>query len=229
MRILVVEDEHKLAHLITRGLQQEGFAVDCEHDGTSGLAAAMATEYDCIVLDLMLPRQSGLEVLAALRAGGKNTPILILTALDAVQSRVAGLQAGADDYLGKPFAFEELVARVRALLRRAPLTPLAVQSFGDIVLTQETNTLTVGAKSVTLTVREFALLEYLLHTAPRTVSKDELIEHVWSFEDDILPNTVEVYVGYLRKKLREAKIDQITVSTERGIGYRIVYETTAPR
>jgi DNA-binding response OmpR family regulator len=215
MRVLVVDDERGLVAALRRGLTAEGFAVDAAHDGETGLAMAADRDYDAIVLDVMLPRRSGYEVVAALRADGISTPVLLLSAKDGEHDVADGLDVGADDYLTKPFSFVVLVARLRALLRRpADLRP-AVLTSGDLVLDPATRTVTRAGVPVDLTARETALLEYLMRQQGRVVGKVELRDHVWDGpgEDG---NVVEVYVGYLRRKLgRDA------VLTVRGAGYRV--------
>jgi DNA-binding response OmpR family regulator len=215
MRVLVVDDERGLVAALRRGLTAEGFAVDAAHDGETGLAMAADRDYDAIVLDVMLPRRSGYDVVAALRADGVSTPVLLLSAKDGEHDVADGLDVGADDYLTKPFSFVVLVARLRALLRRpADLRP-AVLTSGDLVLDPAARTVTRAGRPVDLTARELALLEYLMRQQGRVVGKVELRDHVWDGpgEDG---NVVEVYVGYLRRKLgRDA------VLTVRGAGYRV--------
>jgi DNA-binding response OmpR family regulator len=221
MRILVVEDEHKIANSIKRGFEQETWATDVAYDGEEGYDMASSEDYDVIVLDLMLPKMDGLQICKKLRASEIHTPILILTARGEVADRVGGLNTGADDYLVKPFAFEELLARVKALARR----PVEVKSLklkvvtpGNKSLELDTNTFEVkkAGKSVELSRKEFALLEYLMRNTGRVVSKENIIAHVWDYESDILPNTVEVFVGYLRDK-----IGNDVIKTVRGFGYKI--------
>ena len=221
MRILVVEDEPKIASAIKRGLEQESFSVDVVEDGDSGLSYGQSGDYDAIVLDWMLPGSiDGKTVCEQLRADGVKTPILMLTARDSVGAKVAGLNGGADDYLAKPFSFDELVARIHALLRRPAEVSATKLVAGKLSLEPATKTVQYGTKPVKLTAKEFSLLEYLLRNKGRVISKDELITHVWSDDDDILPNTVEVYVGYLRNKIdRPFKTEM--VQTVRGFGYKI--------
>lgn len=217
MRILLVEDEVKLGRAIKRGLEQEGYAVDLLHTAEEGQAYAETEEYDVIVLDRMLPGdQDGLDICRKLRQSGNKTPVLMLTARDAVRDRVQGLTDGADDYLIKPFSFEELLARIRALHRR-PQDILATElQFGNVSVNTRHKSVTVGGQEVRLSKKEYALLEYLAHHAGQTVSKEQIISHVWNFDADILPNTVEVFVGNLRKKLGDSQIETI-----RGFGYRL--------
>lgn len=223
MRILVVEDEHKIANAIRKGLQQESFAVDVVYDADDGLASARADEYDLIILDRMLPGEiDGIGVCKELRAEGNHTPILMLTAKGAIRDRVVGLDAGADDYLVKPFAFEELLARVRALLRR-PQDSLGVTlEVGDLMLDTATYEVKRGATIIELSQREFALLEYLMRNKGRTLSKEMIIQHVWSYDADVLFNTVEVYIGYLRNKIdRPFRDAPQLLKTVRGFGYKL--------
>lgn len=223
MRILVVEDEHKIANAIRKGLQQESFAVDVVYDADDGLASARADEYDVIILDRMLPGGlDGIGVCKALREEGNHTPILMLTAKGAIRDRVVGLDAGADDYLVKPFAFEELLARVRALLRR-PQDSLGVTlEVGDLTLDTATYDVRRSGTIIELSQREFALLEYLMRNKGRTLSKEMIIQHVWSYDADVLFNTVEVYIGYLRNKIdRPFRDSPQLLKTVRGFGYKL--------
>ncbi|WP_147794159.1 response regulator transcription factor [Cellulomonas sp. Y8] len=215
MRVLVVDDERGLVDALRRGLTAEGFAVDVAYDGAAGLDLATDRDYDAIVLDVMLPRRNGYDVVTGLRAAGVTTPVLLLSAKDGEHDVADGLDVGADDYLTKPFSFVVLVARIRALLRRPPQVRPAVLAVGDLVLDPAARTVTRGGEQVDLTARELALLEYLMRHADRVVGKVELRDHVWDGpgEDG---NVVEVYVGYLRRKLgREA------IATVRGAGYRV--------
>lgn len=222
MRILVIEDEHKIAHAVKQGLEQESFAVDVEYDGDSGLAAAEAETYDLIILDRMLPGNlEGLDVCRELRAHKNHTPILLLTAKDEVRDRVDGLNAGADDYLPKPFAFVELLARVRALLRRPHDTTGMVLEYRDLQLDTVSYAVKRQGKLISLSRKEFALLEYLLRNAEKVLSKDAIMRHVWDFDADILPNTVEVYIGYLRTKIDKPFKSGPLIHTVRGYGYRL--------
>jgi len=221
MKVLIVEDEHKIANAVKRGLEQEGYAVDISYDGDEGLATARTGEYDVIVLDRMLPgKLEGLEICKTLRAEDIHIPILLLTAKDQVRDRVAGLNAGADDYLVKPFAFEELLARIRVLLRRPSGSSGPVLKVQDLSLNPVTFEVQRSKRSIRLSKREFALLEYLMRNAGRTLSKDNIISHVWDFDADILPNTVEVYMGYLRRKI-DKPFKRPLVQTLRGFGYKL--------
>jgi DNA-binding response OmpR family regulator len=223
MRILLIEDEHKLAAAIKRGLEQERFAVDIEYDADSGLGAALSESYDVMIIDRMLPgSMEGLDIIAQVRKADIHTPIIILTAKDQVRDRVAGLNSGADDYLVKPFSFEELLARVRALLRRPPTAGDNVISVGDLSLDTITFEVKRSGRNINLSAKEFSLLEYLMRNAGQVLSKDKIISHVWDFDTDILPNTVEVYIGYLRGKIdRPFKNKPEMIHTLRGFGYRL--------
>src|SRR5688572_17782875 len=220
MRVLVVEDERKIALAIKKGLEQETFAVDVCPDGDEGLRFALDEPYDVIILDRMLPGLDGVAVCKELRAAGNQTPVLFLTAKDKVRDRVDGLNAGADDYLVKPFAFEELLARVRALLRRPNHTVSPVLICEDLSLNTQTFEVARAGRDLQLTQREFALLEYLLRNKQRIVTKDTIIAHVWDYDADILPNTVEVYMGYLRNKI-DKPFKKPLIHTVRGFGYRL--------
>ena len=224
MRILVVEDEHKIANAIKKGLEQSAYAVDVAYDGTDGHALAITEPYDAIILDRMLPGIDGITLLRKLRNAKIHTPVLLLTAKDRVLDRAEGLNAGADDYLVKPFAFVELIARVRALLRRPPQTTDTALEYQDLLLDPQKMTVQRAGKSIDLTSKEFALLEYFMRHPERTLSKEALMQHVWDYDADILPNTVEVYVGYLRNKIdKPFKLELI--HTKRGFGY--VFGATA--
>jgi len=221
MRILVVEDEHKIANAIKRGLEQESYAVDVCYDADSGLSGVLADDYDVVILDRMLPgSMDGVGVCKEIRAAGNHTPILFLTAKDQVRDRVAGLDAGADDYLVKPFAFEELLARIRALLRRPHETENTILEVDDLVLDPAAFMVSRAGMQISLSRREFALLEYLMRNQNRVLSKDAIMSHVWDFDADILPNTVEVYMGYLRNKIEKPfRSSKPLIHTQRGFGY----------
>lgn len=222
MKILVIEDEPKIAEAIKKGLQQEHFAVDVEHDSDDGLAAILNDEYDAIVLDRMLPGTlDGIDICERLRAENISTPVLMLTAKDKVSDRVEGLNAGADDYLIKPFSFDELLARVHALLRRPKDTTGTSLVLADLTLNTTTYEVIRAGKPINLSNKEYALLEYLLRNAGQVLSKTNIISHVWNFDADILPNTVEVYIRYLRNKVdKPFKAPQL-IHTVRGFGYKI--------
>ena len=221
MKILVVEDEVKLGRAIKAGLEQDGYAVDLLHTADDGLAYAETENYDVIMLDRMLPGgRDGLEICAAIRASGNSTPVLMLTAKGELADKVYGLDKGADDYLVKPFEFDELLARIRALVRR-PKQAVGVQiDVGDLRIDTAAKQVQVHGKSVKLSKKEYALLEYLAHHTGQVSSKDQLIEHVWDFDADILPNTVEVFILSLRKKIDPPNGPSF-IETVRGFGYRL--------
>ncbi|WP_327045998.1 response regulator transcription factor [Microbispora sp. NBC_01189] len=219
MRVLVVEDERRMAVALRRGLQAEGFAVDLAHDGTEGLHLARAGDYDVVVLDIMLPGMSGYNVCKQLRAEENWVPILMLSAKDGEYDMADGLDLGADDYLTKPFSYVVLVARIRALLRRGGGRRPAVLRAGDLSLDPAVRLVTRGDTPVELTPREFALLEYLMRRPGEVVSKPEILEHVWDTYDTD-PNVVEVYVGYLRRKI-DVPFGRTALQTVRGAGYRL--------
>lgn len=222
MRILVVEDEHKIAGAIKRGLEQEAYAVDVAYDADEGLSSGLTAEYDLIVLDRMLPGiVEGVDICRELRANGIHVPILMLTAKDGVSDRVAGLNSGADDYLVKPFAFEELLARIRALLRRPQETKGTELAIDDLVLNTVTYEVTRAGRPISLSSKEYALLEYLLRNQNRVLTKDNIISHVWNYDADVLPNTVEVYMGYLRTKIDKPFRGPNLIQTVRGFGYKL--------
>ncbi len=224
MKILVIEDELKLANALSRGLKQENYAVDVANNGNIGLSMALHDEYDLMIIDRMLPGKEGLEIVKEVREKDIKTPIIILTAKGQIRNRVEGLDAGADDYMVKPFSFEELLARIRALLRRPAETSDNILQVGD--LTMDTSKLEVrrGKKRIKLTSTEYALLEYLMRNEGRTLSKDKIIGHVWDFDADILPNTVEAYIGSLRRKIDKPFAGPELIHTLRGFGYRLELE-----
>ena len=219
MRILVVEDEPKMAGLLKRGLEEEGYAVDVAATGSDAIWAATENPYDAILLDLMLPDMNGFEVCRRLRAGGRWAPVLMLTARTAVADRVAGLDAGADDYLTKPFSFSELFARVRALVRRGSTERPAVLEVGDLALDPAARRVTRGDVAVELTAKEFALLEYFMRRPGEVLTRSRIIEHVWDFGYDGDSNVVDVYVRYLREKI-DRPFRRYSIETVRGSGYR---------
>lgn len=217
MRILVVEDEERLAQSIKKGLTQESFLVDLALDGEEGLDLALSEEYGVILLDLMLPKITGWEVCRQLREKNISTPVLMLTARGEVRDKVDGLNLGADDYLAKPFDFEELVARINALGRRPKTTLNPVLKVSDIELDMVNCSVKVSSKDVGLSKKEFALLKYFLINKNKLLTKDQIMDNVWDFDADILPNTVEVYMGYLRKKIGSKYFQ-----TKRGFGYKFI-------
>jgi len=222
MRILIVEDDHKIAGALKKGFEQESFAVDISYDGQDGFGQASTIEYDVIILDRMLPELDGMDVCRRLRGEKNKTPILMLTAKDKVSDRVEGLNCGADDYLVKPFAFEELLARVRALLRRPLKVADDIIRVNDLMLDTLQFVVTRGNKKINLSTKEFALLEYLMRNKDRILTKDNIISHVWDYDADILPNTVEVFIGYLRGKIDKPFKNRPTlIKTVRGFGYKI--------
>lgn len=223
MRILVVEDEHKIAQAVKKGLELKGFAVDMVHDGDSGLSHALDPDYDLVVLDRMLPGTiDGVGICQAMREGNVSTPILMLTARGTIGDRVEGLNSGADDYLVKPFSFDELTARVKALLRRPKEQVGTTLHVGDLTMDSITYSVKRGNTDIKLSHKEFALLEYLMHHSGQVITKNMIINHVWSQEADILPNTIEVYIGYLRNKIdRPFSKSQPLLHTLRGFGYKL--------
>ncbi len=226
MRILVIEDDYKIANAIKKGLEQESFAVDVSPDGQDGLGQALTIEYDLIILDRMLPEIDGIQICRALRDKKYKTPILILTAKDKIKDRVEGLNAGADDYLVKPFAFEEFLARIRALLRRPQKISDNVLKIEDLTLDTINFEVKRGNKKINLSTKEFALLEYLMRNPNRILTKDNIIAHVWDYDADILPNTVEVFIGYLRNKIDKPFKNKLRlITTARGFGYMINSKT----
>ena len=218
MRILIVEDEHRIAGFLARGLDEEGFTVEVRGDGETGLDAALSTELDLIVLDLMLPGLDGMEFLRTYRTRGGTAPVLVLTARDSLDDKVDGFEAGADDYLTKPFAFEELLARVRALTRRRALRPTPVFDFAGVSLDPVSRSVTRNGRPIELSPREFALLSYFLRHPETALSRTRLFESVWASRYDGISNVVDVYVNYLRRKLEERGEPRL-IHTLRGHGY----------
>jgi len=220
MRILVVEDEPKIARFIKKGLTEEGYAVDVARDGEEALAFARAAPYDLIVLDLMLPKIDGITVCRKLRKDDIEVSLLILTAKDSIEDRVLGLDAGADDYLVKPFAFAELLARIRALLRRPQAMSSNVLQVGDLVLDVQKHRVERGGVQVELTSRELSLLEYMMRNPCQVLTRTQIMEHVWNYDFYAGSNVVDVYIRYLRKKIDEGHDDKL-IKTMSGVGYSI--------
>ncbi len=220
MRILIVEDEPGVAQFCRQGLTEAGHAVDVARDGQEGLGYALAVEYDAIVLDIMLPKMNGLEVLREIRRQRIKSPVLLLTARDGVDDRVRGLDSGADDYLVKPFAFPELLARIRALLRRPPLQAGTVLQIADLEMDTATHGVRRAGKAIELSPREFSLLELLLRHPGQVLTRTQIVEHVWNFNFYSDTNVVDVYVGYLRRKI-DRDFAPPLIHTIRGVGYRL--------
>ncbi len=221
MRVLVIEDDHKIANALKKALEQDKYAVDVSYDGDDGYAMATTEPYDVAIIDRMIPGEyDGLKIVQAMRQAKIHTPVILLTALGSIRDRTKGLDSGADDYLVKPFALEELLARVRALIRRPAEQQSSILQYKD--LSMDTNNFVVkrADKTINLTSREFSLLEYLMRNPERTVTKDAIISHVWNYDADILPNTVEVYIKYLRAKI-DAPFKTNLIHTIRGFGYRL--------
>jgi len=221
MRVLIVEDEHKIARALKKALEQETYAVDITYDGDEGYAMATTEPYDLAIIDRMIPGEyDGLGIVKGMREAKVHTPVLFLSALGSVAERTIGLDAGADDYLVKPFALEELLARVRALMRRPTEQQATVLTAGDLSLNTVTYSVERAGKPIALTSKEFALLEYLLRNPGRPLSKEIIISHVWDYDADILPNTVEVYIKYLRNKV-DQPFKTALIHTVRGFGYKL--------
>lgn len=221
MRILVVEDEVKIANALARALRAQGYAVDVEHDSDGGYAMASTEPYDVLILDRLMPGSyDGVTLIRRLREESIETPTLLLTALGSTEQKTEGLDAGADDYLTKPFSIDELLARVRALLRRPVSQQDTILHAGRISLNTSTHEATFDDSPIELTVKELGLLEYLMRNEGRPLSKDQIISHVWDFDADILPNTVEVYIKYLRNKIDD-RFNVHYIKTVRGVGYKL--------
>ncbi|HKK01736.1 MAG TPA: response regulator transcription factor [Desulfuromonadales bacterium] len=218
MRILVVEDEKKVASFIKRGLEEENFSVDVAHDGEEGLQMGESNPYDLILMDIMLPKMDGLSVIKELRKKEINTPMLCLTAKDAVEDIVSGLNSGSDDYLTKPFAFAELLARVRALVRRGAKDRGAEIHFADLRLDPVSHKVWRSNKEIELTAKEYALLEYFIRNPNQVLTRTMIAEHVWDYSFDSFTNIIDVYVNYLRKKI-DRDFDKKLIHTVRGVGY----------
>lgn len=220
MRILVVDDDRRLCSIVKRGLVEEAYLVDITYDGEEGEYFAEVNSYDLIILDIMMPKKDGIEVCQELRAKNINTPILMLTARDAVEDRVKGLDAGADDYLVKPFAFNELLARVRALLRREGTTRSPELRVGDLVLNTLTREVWLGQKAIELTTKEYVILEYFMRHPNVVVTRRMLEEHAWDYDFDSLSNLIDVYIRRLRRKI-DTEGGRSVIQTVRGAGYRL--------
>jgi len=218
MRILIIEDEKKVAGFLKNGLKEEGYAVDNAFDGQTGFDMAVENEYDIIILDLMLPGLDGITLCKKLREEGNHTPILMLTAREAVKDRVIGLDAGADDYMTKPFAFEELLARVRVILRKRPITQELKLEIGDLILDLITHKVKRGGDEIELTTKEYALLEFLMRNAGTIVTRTMIAEHVWDINFETFTNVIDVYINYLRNKI-DRDHDEKLIHTVRGRGY----------
>lgn len=220
MRILVVDDEKKIALGIKKALESQKYAVDVCHDGIEALNMAEAIEYDLIILDRMLPGMDGVSIIKNLRSQNIYTPILLLTALGTIKDKTDGLDAGADDYLPKPFSLDELLARVRAILRRPKVKAEIILTVGDLSLNLNTHLVKRSNKDIILTNKEFSLLEFLMRNKNQPISKEQIITHVWNWDSDILPNNIEVYISYLRDKV-DKPFSKKLIKTVRGVGYKI--------
>jgi heavy metal response regulator len=218
MRILVVEDERKVANFIRKGLQEEGHAVDVAYDGVEGEYLAEVNDYDTIILDIMLPKKDGIEVLKSLRSRELHTPVLLLTARDSTEDKVKGLDCGADDYLTKPFAYDEFLARVRVLLRRGSAEGTAALSYADLTLNPLTRKAERNENVIDLTAKEYSLLEYFLRNPERVLTRSMISEHVWDFNFDSFTNVIDVYVNHLRNKVDKGHPNKL-IHTVRGAGY----------
>lgn len=220
MRILIVEDEHKIANSIKQGLEQEKYTVDVAYNGTSGYDLAHSENYDLIILDSMLPFINGIEIIKKLRFEQIHTPILMLTARGQIEDKIEGLDTGADDYVTKPFAFTELLARIRALIRRPKKTIGLVLKVDDLTVNTNTYMVRRNNKIIKLSSKEYALLEYLIRHKNQIIKKEQIINHVWNYDSNILPNSVEVYIKHLRDKI-DKNFPKKLIQTVRGFGYKI--------
>ena len=218
MRILIIEDEKKVAGFIKKGLEEETYAIDIAHDGEEGLLLGSEGQYDLIILDIMLPKVNGLEVLSQLRNQGSDVPILLLTAKDAVDDRVTGLNKGADDYLTKPFAFSELLARVRVLLRRGKAEVKTILQVDDLTLDLVSHKVDRGGDEIELTGKEYSLLEYFMRNQDKVLTRTMIAEHVWDYNFDTFTNVIDVYINHLRKKIDKGRQNKL-LHTLRGVGY----------
>lgn len=220
MKVLLVEDDRIIAESIKEGLEDESYAVDVAHDGDEGYRTASADDYDIIILDVMMPEMNGFEVCAKLRAEGNSTPVLMLTAKNEHSDIVEGLDTGADDYLPKPFDFDVLLARMRALLRRPSEKQPEVLQVGDLSLDPRSKQVVRAGTVISLTAKEYAVLEYLMRNAGATLSKDQIISHVWDFDADVLPNNVELFIMFIRRKV-DKPFETKLIKTVPGFGYKI--------
>jgi DNA-binding response OmpR family regulator len=223
MRLLVIEDQDKVSGFIKKGLEEEGYAVDIARDGREGLSMALDRVHDLIILDIQLPTIDGLQILRELRDQGVATPVLLLTVRATIEDKVLGLDSGADDYLPKPFAFQELVARIRALLRRRPDTEPALVKIADLTLDPARRVVLRGDKRIDLSPREFSLLDYFMRNPERVLTRTMITEHVWDYDFDSDTNVIDVYVNYLRKKIDTGRKNKL-IQTVRGAGYMMKKE-----
>ncbi|MGH7196006.1 MAG: response regulator transcription factor [Candidatus Saccharimonadales bacterium] len=221
MQLLIVEDEAKIANLLRRGLREEGYAVDLSKDGEDALFKFEINDYDLLIMDILLPKKDGLAVCREVRNKNTDIPILLLTARGTVADRVTGLQSGADDYLVKPFSFDELIARVQALLRRNPKAEAVVLGLADLSINTATREVRRGGHAISLTAREYGLLDYLLRNQGVALSKTQILDHVWDYNYDGLSNILETYIKYLRKKLQVTPTSPSLIHTVRGYGYML--------
>ena len=220
MRVLLIEDDVTIARLLKEGLEDESYAVDVVNDGSEGYRTAAADDYDVIILDIMLPEMNGYEVCRALRNDGNKTPILMLTARDAERDIVEGLDTGADDYLAKPFSFDVLLARIRALLRRPNEKLEEILQIGDLKLDPSSKKVTRASQEISLTAKEYGVLEYLMRNKGKVLSKEQIISHVWDFDADVLPNNVELFIMFLRRKIDKPFKSKL-IHTVSGFGYKL--------
>ena len=220
MRVLLIEDDVTIARLLKEGLEDESYAVDVANDGSEGYRTAAADDYDVIILDIMLPEMNGYEVCRALRNDGNKTPILMLTARDAERDIVEGLDTGADDYLAKPFSFDVLLARIRALLRRPNGKLEEILQVGDLKLDPSSKKVTRASQEISLTAKEYGVLEYLMRNKGKVLSKEQIISHVWDFDADVLPNNVELFIMFLRRKIDKPFKSKL-IHTVSGFGYKL--------
>lgn len=220
MRVLLIEDDVTIARLLKEGLEDESYAVDVANDGSEGYRTAAADDYDVIILDIMLPEMNGYEVCRALRNDGNKTPILMLTARDTERDIVEGLDTGADDYLVKPFSFDVLLARIRALLRRPNEKLEEILQVGDLKLDPSSKKVTRASQEINLTAKEYGVLEYLMRNKGKVLSKEQIISHVWDFDADVLPNNVELFIMFLRRKIDKPFKSKL-IHTVSGFGYKL--------